>query len=329
MFRLTVFFLLFVFVSQLYAEPLFEENESSLIAEEILSEEAIPEEDTLDDDLLEDVEDEPIEDDFLDEDLFFFEAFPLIFEAPVFEIRSFSAIFPSISQRQITRVMSEQGLRSSFANDESPRYLPDPDSGIDLFSKIMEKKPSHIIEALVVVPYNEMEIDLLDIYNALGRIEKLKDYTASFGVNDIHVFTESTRIESSSNRRAIPDPPPAVTLPFSETMYLRLREFSIGNLFLRGDISINMYGLTYSMTNFADVRYFFIPIMRAERYLTIIYLEPIEEGILIYSMTGFYLPGFIADRINLTPNINRRIQVFLNWITDGLRAKQTEQDEAE
>jgi hypothetical protein len=62
--------------------------------------------------------------------------------------------------------------------------------------------------------------------------------------------------------------------------------------------------------------------MKAERYITVIYLEPVKEGVLIYSITGFYLPGFIADRVNLTPNINRRIKIINNWITEGLRIQE-------
>ena len=253
-----------------------------------------------------------------DDDGFYFEAPPLIFEVPVFEIRSFSEIFPDLSRIQRIMAMSEKGLKTSFVKGESPTLIPAADLGINLVDRVMEKNPSHIIEALAVIPYYEKEFDLLDIFNALGRIERLKDYQASFSGKYYHIFTESTRIVSARNRRAIPDPEPAVTLPFSQTMYVRLTEFSFGNLFLRADISISMYGITYSMTNFADVRYFIIPLMRAERFITVIYLEPVREGVLIYSMSGFYLPGFIADRVNLTPNINRRIEIFINWITDGL-----------
>ena len=219
--------------------------------------------------------------------------------------------------------MSDNGLRRFFAKNESPMLIPNPDFGIDLLSSVMKKNPSHLIEALVVVPYNERELDLLDVYNALGRIEKIKDHPASSRGNDLYIITESTRIESARNRRAISDPSPAVTLPFSETMYLRLKEINFGNLFIRADVSISMYGITYSMTNFADVRYFLVPIMRAERFTTIIYLEPVKEGILIYSMSGFYLPGFISDRVNLTPNINRRIEIFIKWITEGLRKQES------
>jgi hypothetical protein len=183
----------------------------------------------------------------------------------------------------------------------------------------MEKDPSHLIEALVLAPYNEQKIDLLEIYNALGRIENIKDYPAALNNNNSFAITESTRIVSARDRRDIPDPPPAVTLPFSQTIYLRLKEPNFSNFFLRADVSISLYGITYTMTNFTDIRYFILPVIRAERFITIIYLEPVEEGILIYSVSGFYLPGFIADRVNLTPNINRRITIFTNWITDGLR----------
>jgi len=291
-------------------------NKETLRAEEnppgeetILAEEAPPSE-----------ENRPAEETFFDEYAYLFEAPPLIIEAPVFETRSFNAIFPNFSRRQRRIALGKEGLRHYFVKGESPTIVPNPDLGIDLIGSVMKKNPSHLIEALVVVPYSEKDLDLLDIYNALGRIEKIKDHPSFLDDGSFfYVFTESTRIESSRNRRAVSDPLPAVTLPFSETMYLRLKEINFGNLFIRGDVSINMYGITYSMTNFTDVRYLLLPIMKAERFITIIYLEPITEGMLIYSVTGFYLPGFIADRVNLTPNINRRIEIFINWITDGLK----------
>ena len=293
-------------------EEAFSLDEALLNEETIISEEILPDEESF-----------LAEEDFFDEDDFFFEAPPLIFEVPVFEIRSFDTIFPNFSRRLRTMAMDDEGLRRFFMKDEPAILVPHPDVGIDLLGRVMQKNPSHFIEALIVVPYNERELDLLDIYNALGRIEKIKDYPATLNGNDFYAFTESTRIESDRNRRAIADPLPAATLTFSETMYLRLKEASFGNLFIRGDVSISMYGITYSMTNFTDVRYFLVPIMRAERFTSIIYIEPVTEGVLIYSMTGFYLPGFLADRINLTPSINRRMKIFINWITDGLREQES------
>ena len=302
--------------------PLAEEAPPAAIAlfddDAAPDEEAFTSEEILPDEGVLFAEGDDLEDDF-DIDAFFFEAAPLVYETPVFEIRTFDEIFPSLSQKEKTTAMTEDGLRRSFVKNESPEIIPNPDLEIDLYSRILQKNPSHLIEALVVVPYNEKELDLLDIYNALGKIERIKDQSITHSGREIYLFTESTRIDNARSRKAISDPPPSATLPFSEIMYIRLKEMFLGNLFLRGDMLISRYGITYSMTNFIDVRYFLIPIMKAERFITIIYLEPVKEGILIYSMTGIYLPGFIADRIALTPNINRRIRVFIKWINEGLK----------
>lgn len=347
--------LAFVFIFPLGADtPLDEEpilNEDPVEEEPLLTEEPLFDEYPLpDDDLFPDEEpfyedyfpdddpllipdEEPIPDDdfFSDEDSLIFEAPPLIFEVPLFiyEPRSFDAIFPGISRVQKRIAFSAEGLRYSFEKDGSPMLMPDPDSGIDLLGRIAAKDPSHIIEALVVVPYNEKELDMLDIYNAMGRIGSIKDYTLPVNDRVFTMFMETTRIESARNRKDIPDPPASDTLPHSETIYLRFKDVTLGNLYMRADISMSLYGITYTMTNFTTVRYFIFPVMRSERYATIIYLEPLKEGILIYSMTGFYIPGFLADRINLTPNINRRISVLINWITDGLRIQENENAENE
>jgi hypothetical protein len=218
---------------------------------------------------------------------------------------------------------SGEGLKHFYEKDGSPALIPAPSSGIDLLSSVMSKKPSHIIEAMVVVPYNERELDILDIYNALGRIGNIQDYPVSINDRNYIVLEETTRLENARSRKSIPDPPPAKMLPYAETMYLRFKDAYYGNLYIRGDVSMSMYGITYNMTNFTDIRYFLIPIIRAERLSIIIYLEPVKEGVLVYNVSGLYLPDFIADRVNLTPSINRRITVLLSWIVDSLRRQES------
>jgi hypothetical protein len=260
------------------------------------------------------------DDDFFDDDAFFFEAAGLVFEvSPIIELRSFRSIFPQLSQSQRRRVIGDVGLRYAFEKDGSPTLIPDPDSGLDLLSSVMKKKPSHLVEALVVVPYNKRELDLLDVYNALGEIKKIKNHKIISNDREFSIFTETTRLVSARNRKPISDPPPADILPYSETMYLLFLDPYIGDLYLKGDISVSLYGITYSMTNFRDVTYSIFRVMKTDRFSAILYIEPVKEGILIYSVSGLYLPNFIAKRINLTPNMNRRITVLLNWIIDGLR----------
>jgi len=265
----------------------------------------------------------PDDDPVPDDDSFFFEAPPLVFEAaPILEPRSFDDIFPNFSQSGKRMIMNNIGLRFSFERDGSPMLVPHPDSGIDLLSSVMAKKPSHVIEALVIVPYNKRELDMLDIYNALGRVKNIKDHTIPLEDREMIIFTETTRLVSARNRKPIPDPPPTNILPYEETMYLLFLDPYLGDLYLRGDVSISLYGITYSMTNFRDISYSIFRVMKAGRFSAIIYTEPVKEGILIYSVSGLYLPNFIAKRINLTPNMNRRITVLLDWIIEGLKIQE-------
>jgi len=267
-------------------------------------------------------EDPYLDDDFFDDDSFFFEAPALVFEAPVFEPRTFNDVFQGLSLRQKSTVMSERGIRNAFEKNDTPTFLPIQDSGVDLYSKVMLKKPSHLIEALVLVPRGKRELDFIDIYNALRTIKNIQNFTIKVRGNDYKIFQDTTRLESAQKRRPIPDPPHTDTLPLSETMYLRFVDQTLGDLYLRGEISVSLYGLTYTLTNFRDVSYSIFKVMSAERFITIIYLEPVKEGILIYSMSGLYIPSFVAHRVNLTPSMNYRVTVLMNWITDGLRKEE-------
>jgi len=259
-----------------------------------------------------------------DDGLIFFESRGVIVEASqYFELRTFNEIFPSLTNAQKMVAMGAYGLRQSFEPDGAPMYSPVPSAGINLYPNVIERDPSHMIEALIVIPYNEKELDLLDVYNALGRIDYLKDQTIRLrNGNDINVFKETTRLNNAQARRAIPDPPLSDSLPYAETMYLRFTDAYIGSLFFRADISMNLYGMTYNLTNFRDISFAIFRIMKAERLSINLYIEPIKEGILIYSLSGMYLPGFIVSRMNLTPNINNRITVLIRWITEGLRRQE-------
>jgi len=259
------------------------------------------------------------DDDFFNDDSFIFDAPTLVFQVPSFETRSFDEIFTIFSPGQKKLIMNNVGLRFSFEKDYSPVLIPDPNSGVNLLSKVMLKKPSHLIEALVVVPYNKRELDMLDVYNALGKIKNIQDQIITVRDKDYKMFTETTRLESAQVRKPINDPPPADTLPYSETMYLRLVDYYMGDFYLRGDITMGLYGITYSLTNFRDISYSIFRIMKAERFIAIIYIEPIKEGVLIYSMAGLYIPSFVASRINLSSSMNYRITILINWIIEGLK----------
>jgi len=260
--------------------------------------------------------------------LFSFEAPEIIYEVDpvIVEIRSYTDIFPGLTRNQMRIATGSNGLRNSFLSGASALYKPASGSGIESISSfVMQKSPSHIVEALIVVPYRKKELEMLDIYNALGLIRRIQEQELP-NTNGYRIFKDTTRVESDRNRRPVPDPAPVDTLPYTETMYLRFTDRTIGEIFIRGEITMSLYGITYSMTNFRDINFSIFTVMGKERFSTIIYLEPVKEGVLIYSMAGIFLPDFIASRLNLPLNINNRITVFTNWIIEGLRRQETKEE---
>ena len=189
---------------------------------------------------------------------------------------------------------------------------------------VRNKNPLQVVEALIVMPYGGRALNKLDIYNAFGRIGAIRSQLTFFYSRDGYapLFEESTRLYYGRRNRPIPDPPPATALPSSETVYIRLKDtFSI-TYFLRGNLTTGQHGITYSLTNSATIWFLLFPVMRPERFAAILYVEPIAEGMLVYSVAGIAIPEFIANRTNLAANINRYVTVFMNWLNDGFRSMQ-------
>jgi len=237
-------------------------------------------------------------------------------------LRSINDIFPSLGENQRAAIFSTEGLRNTFLQHEAPLLVPAAGSGIDILSAAMAKNPTQLVEALIVVPYSGRTLNKLDAYNVIGSIGSLSAHMFFSYAREMYVplFEESTRLYQGRRNRPIPDPPPATALPSSEIVYLRLRDASFGTTFLRGTLTTGRYGITYFLTNNAAVWFLMFPVMRAERFAAILYLEPVAEGMLVYSVAGIAVPEFIANRMNLGASIDRRVTVFLNWLSHGLRS---------
>jgi hypothetical protein len=237
-------------------------------------------------------------------------------------LRSLNELFPDLTREQRRDVFSATGLKNTFLRREAPLITPASYSGIDLISAAMQKRPTQLIEALIVIPYRGRTLNKLDAYNAIGRIEEISTYTVyspSRG-GQIPLFERSTRLDNGNRNRPISDPPPATILPSSETVYILLRDTFFGNTYFRGDLSINCHGITYNLTNNVAVLFTIFPVMRAERFITTLYVEPIREGMLVYGVAGIDIPEFLVTRINFASQIDVRLAIFINWLRDGLRS---------
>lgn len=236
-------------------------------------------------------------------------------------IRSLDTLFPNLSKSQKESVFSETGMINTFFIRETPLIVPSAALGINLMDTVMEKKPNQFIEALLVIPHNERPLNLLDAYNAVGRVSDLSTHLGiSSKGREVQIFEESTRLYNGERNRPIPDPPPATVLPYSDTMYLRIRDYFFGNTYFRGDFSISGNGITFNLANYATIWFLIFPLMGAEKFVVHIYMEPVIEGMLIYGIGGIDIPGFLVTRIDLASNIDRRIRIITNWLSSNLRS---------
>jgi hypothetical protein len=122
------------------------------------------------------------------------------------------------------------------------------------------------------------------------------------------------------NNKPVPDPQNASTVPLSETFYIRLKDVNFGNSYYRSDISTNSYGVTYRLSNVKSIKYLIFTVMGEEKFSARVYLEPLSEGMLIYSVASADVSDFIASKINIPSAISKRLTVFIAWIRDNLRS---------
>jgi hypothetical protein len=252
---------------------------------------------------------------------FFFFPFYLEAQAPEGR-RSLDEIFPGLEENEKKEVFSEAGLIRSYERDEPLKLIPAPSSGIDLQSAVMRSKPSYLAESLLVVPYGGKNLDRIDAYNAAGNIRGLKGrlYHSFTRQANIPLFEDATRIESPDRNNSIPDPPPASELPVSDTVYIRLKDVNFGNCDYRAALSSSSYGVTCNLTNYKTITYIFFTVMKEERFSAILYMEPLEEGMLIYSVAGTDASNFVASKIDIPSAIEKRLAVFIGWISDGVKS---------
>ena len=237
-------------------------------------------------------------------------------------LRSFNELFPGIDAERKNAIFSEEGLIRVLRRGEKVELVPASGSGIDLYSALMQREHNFLSEIVLVVPHPGRTLDKLDAFNALGRIRDLSGHLFHSHSRQamVPLFEDATRIESERRTTPIPDPEPAAILPGSETVFIRLRDANFGNTFYRGEFSTSFYGIIYRLTNFRAVRFLLFPVLREENLSATLYMEPLTEGMLIYIVAGADVSDFVANRIHIPSAIAKRGAVFLEWVSDGLRA---------
>jgi hypothetical protein len=246
---------------------------------------------------------------------------------PLFaELRSFDALFPWLPPEIKRAAFSASGYFGSAGSASGLTITGDSrapaDGGFDprISGAVLDKNPGFLIESLLVIPGAPDAVSRLDIYNALGKIRALKgrQYHSETRGKQVPLFEDATRLVSEKKNNPSPDPPPAPAVPRSETVYIRLRDTNFGNTYYRGDLTLDQYGLLYCLTNNKNLNYLFIPVIKEEQFTAQLYFEPIQEGVLIYSIAGADVSDFISSKIDMPSAISKRLAVIISWVAEGI-----------
>jgi hypothetical protein len=241
------------------------------------------------------------------------------------QLRDFSDIFPNISSDIRSAAFGNGYLRSSQKSSGFVLIGAERTCAIDpqIINIVLNRNPLYLVESIMVITGKPGNVGLLDVYNALGNIRGLKGrlYNSHSKSREVPLFEDATRITDQKQTTAIPDPPPAMILPRTETVYIRLKDTNFGNTYYRADMALIQNGLRYTLSNFKNISYLFVPVIKEEKFIAQLYIEPIEEGVLIYSIAGTDISDFIASRINIDSAISKRLAVITSWAADGISAK--------
>jgi hypothetical protein len=254
--------------------------------------------------------------------------FLLFFVNNIFaQLRSFDNIFPNLNQDIKNLAFSETGYVKHgqksggfmlIGNDRGSRLDP------QIVNYVLRKNPGYLVESILVIRVRPGSVTLLDIYNALRNVRDLQGrlYNSATRNQAVPLFEEATRIVSDRQMTPIPDPPPSRMLPMNETVFIKLKDVNFGNTFYRGEMTLFQSGLRYILSNFKSMSYLFIPIIKEDKFIAQLYFEPIQEGVLIYSVAGAEISDFFASKIDMDSAISKRLNVMISWAVDGITKNQ-------
>jgi hypothetical protein len=238
----------------------------------------------------------------------------LILQPLFLAARSFDDIFPDISAEQKAGAFSVEKVSTENAPAET-------------YSKWEESpKNTFLVESIFVLPLSQSEsISIndrytIDLFNSLQYVRLLKGRTYhSFTRNRVTaLFLDAYRIENADSKTPIPDPDIFSELPESQTIFIVLKDVNFGDTYYRNEMTKTEHGINYKVTNYKKIKLFLLTVFEAEQFNANMYLEIIDEGILVHSTSKAVVSPFVSSQVDMPSAIRKRMNVLVEWFKDSL-----------
>ncbi|AEJ19615.1 DUF6675 family protein [Gracilinema caldarium] len=250
--------------------------------------------------------------------LFFITFAPFLFS----QNRSLADLYPEKSKDSLNILFSEHGfIQTLEKSTQKPMFEPLLDTPLYFNNIIQQRKPSFVIESARIISLKNT-VSLQNIFISLSRVRDLagRTYKSSSRGKEVPLFETATRIESPRKPTPLEDPRNTIhdVIPSKQVFYILLKDINFGNSYYKIEMQTYDKGLMFILTNAKTLSYGIIPVIGEDRFISVLYIEPLKEGLLLYNQAGAQVNSIISSQVHMPSAIRKRLDVFIDWLVDGL-----------
>jgi len=255
--------------------------------------------------------------------VFFFIVATTIFVFP--EERSFLDLYPTNESSILSQALSTDGILEITETNitaDSFKYKPRLTVPLETQNILHKRTLGFLIESVKLIPVQRTDnsLTLESIAYSLQTIQRLKGrlYHSYTKNKDIPLFNNAYRIESVQSQRLIPDPVSRPMKIQNAEMFLLLDDANFGKSYYKATISQHDRGLMFTLTNIRRLNFGIFPVIGEQNLIVSLYIEPLKEGLFIYGIAGAEISKLISSQVHMPSAIRKRLDVFIDWLVDGL-----------
>ncbi|GMO20619.1 MAG: hypothetical protein Pg6A_07430 [Termitinemataceae bacterium] len=178
---------------------------------------------------------------------------------------------------------------------------------------LLEKKNAVILEMVTLIKKTN-NINLIDIYNATLRVRLLagRKYFSHTRRKEVPLFKKALRVEGEAPKNFV---------PLNESAVIILDDINLGECYYQTELTKTENGIIWFLTNSKPISFLFLTIFKKNNFNILFYIEPVSEGVAVYSIMLIAAEEFAASRVDIVSAAKKRFQLITDWLVEGIDAR--------
>lgn len=223
----------------------------------------------------------------------------------------------------LERLRLEGELRNSLSEASALQLIPDVSFRPEIEERINELELSVGTEVLTLYRNEAIDFDdeasRLKIYNILRSISTMEgiEYYSASRKRMRTLFARSYVIDGPDKQKRIPDPL-VQEIPAYSRLYIFQEDLTFGENVYRSEYRYSGQYFLVTNRNMTTMRYFLLPMVKAEQSVTYILLIPAGREILFYGATGANTMSFFGLERTRENSFYNRLKAIYGWFTESV-----------